>query len=65
MDARERAAVRRFARQIEEEGYPDYGVRCKHGVQGGLTCEWCGNPDRLPRDQQILGVPRRGPRRVA
>ena len=52
------AAERRFTRQLEQEGWPDYGIRCKHGMQGGLICEWCGDPDKLPADQKLRGVPR-------
>lgn len=52
-------AEREFARQIEREGFPDYGIRCKHGIQGGLHCEWCGNPDKLPKSEQLSGIPRK------
>lgn len=58
MTRREQAAIRAFARQLEREGFPDWGVRCKHGMQGGLWCEWCGNPDRLPAAEKLRGTPR-------
>jgi hypothetical protein len=61
----EQSAIREFNRQLQAEGFPDWGIRCKHGVQGGLYCEWCGNPDKLPRSKQISGVPRVDRKRAA
>ena len=53
---REQAAIRRFARQIEQDGgYPSRGCYCKHGVQGGLFCEWCHWVDRLPDAEKLRG----------
>jgi hypothetical protein len=57
-DRKERKAVSDFAKQIEREGWPDWGVRCKHGVQGGLHCEWCGPVDALPVSEKLSGRPR-------
>lgn len=52
-------AEREFTRQIERDGWPDWGARCKHGVQGGLYCGFCESwVDQLPSDQKLSGVPR-------